>query len=349
MRKIKGGIAAALFGFLGAIIFWTIGIPLPWMLGAMSASAIVAIAGKPWFMPRQARDFARPVIGVLAGSAFTPAITAQAGQWASMIVIVVLFSIASTLAGNFFFRRLAGFDRATAYFAATPAGLTEMSLLGDSLGGNVRTLFLVHAVRVITVVSLVPLILGIIKGGPIGTAPPGAHATMAPEDWLVLIFCGTAGYLVGKYSKIPSGVMIASMIASAILHVTGITQMQPPGWLVVIVQVIIGCVVGSRFAGIVWREAFRTLLIGFIWALLLLGAVILTALAIASISNVGFSGLLLALAPGGMAEMTLITYALGIDVAFVATCQILRNFSTILLAPIIFRWFSADTKNQEKK
>lgn len=338
MGALTGGIAAALVGFLGALVFWFIGAPLPWMLGSLFASALVAVAGKPWTLPRQARDFARPVIGVLAGSAFTPAVLANAGQWAAMVLVVVLFGITSTLAGYVFFRKLTGFDRATAYFASTPAGLNEMSLMGDSLGGNVRSLFLVHSIRIITVVFLVPLILKLINGAHAGIVPPRSVAASGVEDWLILIACGAAGYLIGKYLRIPSGIMIMSMLLSAILHATSITETAPPQWLVVIVQVAMGCVAGSRFAGIVWREAARTALAALLWALLLLGAAMLTAWASTFIFDMEFSALLLALAPGGMAEMTLVALALGIDVAFVVTCQVFRNFSTILLAPTIFRW-----------
>lgn len=64
-----------------------------------------------------------------------------------------------------------------------------------------------------------------------------------------------------------------------------------------------------------------------------------TAALTAQVAGAPFSTLLLALAPGGMSEMTLITYALGLDVAFVALCQVLRSISTILLAPLVFGRF----------
>jgi hypothetical protein len=50
-----------------------------------------------------------------------------------------------------------------------------------------------------------------------------------------------------------------------------------------------------------------------------------------------FAALVLAVAPGGMVEMTIISYALGIETAFVVTSQICRSFFVLTFAPLLFR------------
>jgi uncharacterized membrane protein AbrB (regulator of aidB expression) len=50
-----------------------------------------------------------------------------------------------------------------------------------------------------------------------------------------------------------------------------------------------------------------------------------------------FAALMLAVAPGGMAEMTIISYALGIETAFVVTSQVCRSFFVLTMAPLLFR------------
>ena len=47
--------------------------------------------------------------------------------------------------------------------------------------------------------------------------------------------------------------------------------------------------------------------------------------------------LMLAFAPGGMAEITIITYSIGIEVAFVVMCHVFRAISVLLFAPIAFQ------------
>ena len=193
-------------------------------------------------------------------------------------------------------------------------------------------------IRVIVVISLVPLIIQWVTGVDLSRPPIlGAGAPAFTIDWLILLACGAAGFALGKASKIPGGIMIFSMLISAGVHLSGLTSAAPPGWLVVVVQIVIGCIAGARFGGVRWSEVGATLAWGLAWALMLLAAAALTAFAASKVLPIGFAGLLLALAPGGMVEMALITYALSIDVAFVVTCQVLRNFSTLLIAPALYR------------
>ena len=49
-----------------------------------------------------------------------------------------------------------------------------------------------------------------------------------------------------------------------------------------------------------------------------------------------FPALWLAFAPGGLAEMTLISLAMGIDTAFVSTHHLLRVVFMVTAAPLVF-------------
>ena len=65
------GAVAFLIGVAGGGVFYVIGAPLPWTLGSLAAVALVAVSGGRWLMPAPVREFVRPVVGLLAGSAFT--------------------------------------------------------------------------------------------------------------------------------------------------------------------------------------------------------------------------------------------------------------------------------------
>lgn len=340
--RFLGGGTALLTGAVGAVLFWLLHMPLPWMLGAMAATAVAAVIGAPWSVSRQARDVARPVIGVLAGSAFTPELVGHAGDWPGMLLVVLSIGVVSTLSGFTIARRAFGFDRTTAFFASTPAGLTEMSLMGDSLGGDIRSLFLIHAIRVVAVVFTVPLIIQIVTDTDLSgiVATESEDAAVELVDWLLLILCGIGGGLLARLIRIPAGSMIYSLVLSAILHSAGLTEAAPPAWLVVAVQVIIGCAVGARFRGIRWTDMTKVVIFGVIWAALILTASIAVAFVFARLSGDTFASVLLAIAPGGMVEMTLVTYALGVDVALIVACQVLRNVSTMIFAPAIFHLLS---------
>lgn len=322
-------------------MFYLIGAPLPWTLGSLAAVALVAVAGGRWVMPAPVREFARPVVGILAGSAFTPEVVASIGDWWGAIVFVAAYTLIVSALGWLFFRKLCRLDPVTAYFASTPGGLGELTLLGGALGGSMRTLVTIHAVRIVIVVFSVPFFLQLILGSDLQGAALSAHA--APDavlaDWLILIGCGVAGYLAGRLLGLAGGAMIMAMLFSAGVHGTGLTQVLPPYWLIAVVQVVIGAVAGARFAGIRWLEVRSTVLQALVWALVLLATAVGAAEAGALLFARPFAALMLALAPGGMAEMMIISYALGIETAFVVTCQLCRSFMVVTFAPIFFRLF----------
>ncbi len=338
-KKLLHALVAFLIGGGGGVLFYYIGAPLPWTLGSLTASALLSFTGKPWRMPGPVRDVARPVVGLLAGSAFTPAVVASIGEWWGAIVFVLAYSLVITGLGFLFFRTLCRFDPVTSFFASTPGGLSELSLLGGSLGGNMGALVLIHSMRVVVVVFAVPFALQLMIGGPIGRTglPMAADAMATSGDWLILAACGLAGYGLARTFDLPGGSMVAAMVLSAVVHALALTSVVPPGWLVALVQVVIGSIAGARFAGVGGREVRRTLLYAALWCGVLLATAAAAALIGAALFHRPFTALLLSLSPGGLAEMTIISYALGIEVAFIVTCHVVRSFSVQAFAPSLFR------------
>ena len=182
----------------------------------------------------------------------------------------------------------------------------------------------------------IPLILQTANAPiPAGAAASG-HDALAAVDWAILVGIGLAGYVIGRYTRFPGGIMVASMLVSAVVHATGLIGAAPPSWLVAFVQVLIGSVAGARFAGVTWADARRDMTAAMGWAVVMLGSTVVVAATAAPLLGMPFATMLLALAPGGVAEMIIISYALQADVAFVAFCQAMRVFLVLALAPAFF-------------
>jgi len=64
--------------------------------------------------------------------------------------------------------------------------------------------------------------------------------------------------------------------------------------------------------------------------------------ALHAMTGLSIPALVLAYAPGGLAEMSLVALALSIDIAFVATHHAFRLFIVLLLVPPIFRWLKGN-------
>jgi membrane AbrB-like protein len=326
-------------GTAGGAVFDLLHSPLPWTLGALTATAIVTIAGREWFLPVFVWNIARPFVGVLAGSAFTLPVVLSILDWWSVVVAMLVYSAVMTLIGWVYFGRLCKFDNVTAFFASAPGGLGELTLLGGTLGGNVRRLALVHSVRIIAVVFIVPFLVRAFFP-PVGPeiVPHAAHAAGGTAlDYAVLIGCGFFGFFAGKPWRNLGGIMLAPMIFSAAAHATDLTHVVPPSWLIACGQVVIGVIAGTRFAGVSWRELHTTVLQGFGWALILVAAAMVAALICSFFAPQSFTALLLAFAPGGIVEITIVAYAIGVEVAFVVTCHVCRVVAVLLVAPGLFR------------
>ena len=338
---------ALAIGACGGFLFKILGLPLPWTLGSLTGAALSAIWIKRWPMPIAMRNLARPVVGVLAGAAFTPEIVTTIPHWWSAILLITIYSTGISVLGYLVFTRVFKFDKVTAYFAATPGGLGELSILGSSLGGNIRTLVMIHSVRVVAIVFGIPLVLQVALGHSIQRGiPAGDTEAHNLVDWAIVIGTGVVGYLLGMKLRTPGGIMIAAMLCSALVHGLGITRAVPPGWLVALVQILIGCVAGARFGGLRWAELRSVTLIAFGWAAFMLVSAVAAAWLATVFIDRHFEPLLLAMAPGGTAEMIIITYALGADVAFVSGVQLCRVFLVLTCAPAIFRFLRVPTRSE---
>ena len=303
------------------------------------ATAIVALTGRTWFLPAIAWSLARPCVGVLAGSAFTlPVLYALLGWW-DVLLALITYSLAVTLLGSLYFRRAAKFDPVTAFFCSAPGGIGELSLLGSTLGGNLRTLVLVHSVRVVTVVFLVPFAVCWLPAaqGTVSIAPPHTAQAAQALDWAVMIACAKVGYFIGRPFRSLGGVMLVPMVFSAGVHIAGLTAMTPPPWLMATVQIVIGSIAGSRFAGLAWAEFRSTVVVAVIWSLVLLALAFVGALLCRNFADATLTELILAFSPGGIVEITIVAYAMSVNVAFVVTCQLCRVTMTLMLTPALFR------------
>ena len=89
--------------------------------------------------------------------------------WLSLYVVV------ATAGVWLFYRRMARYDTATAYFSAAPGGLNEMILAGGALGGDERRISMSHAARIL--IAIFVLSFGYRWFGDY--APVGAAATHA--------------------------------------------------------------------------------------------------------------------------------------------------------------------------
>ncbi len=278
------------------------------------------------------------ILGVFLGSAFTPQVLDHIARWPITIAGVVMYVVLLTALLYQLFRRLAGFDPVTAFFAATPGGLSEMVLVGAAMGGDDRRIALAHACRVLLVVMVIPFWFRYTDGEAAVTAGQGLSIVDAEaRELLVMLACCIVGPYIGRMLRVPASRIVGPMVASAAVHITGLSEAPPPWELVAIAQVVLGCSVGCRFTNTPLMQVAKIMLISAAATTLMLATTAAAALTLGQATGMGWRPLVLAYSPGGLAEMSLIALALGVEVAFVATHHVFRIMLIVFTAPLVFK------------
>jgi len=329
---------ALLIGGCGGYLAHLAQLPLAWMIGAMCATTVAAMTGLAIRMPSVLRAVFVAVLGVMLGSAFTPELLGQLGDWAVSLSFLFLYVLVCSALGYLYFRRLCGYDGTTAYFSAAPGGLSEMILVGSAMGGDGRIISLTHAARILLVVLALPLAFQWLLGYDPAERPgdPVTLSGLSPEDLAILVAAGVLGYALARLLRVPAAAIVGPMFLSGALHLAGVTAAAPPDSLVALAQVVVGSAIGCRFAGIAFATVRRAVIAAAGSTVLLVAITVVVALGLHWLTGLGTKGLRLAFAPGGLAEMSLIALALGVDAAFVSTHHIVRIFIIVVLAAPFF-------------
>lgn len=320
---------------MGGAAFLLLGLPLPLLLGPMLACLIASLAGAPLAGAGQLGIFMRTILGVAVGASITPDVMAELPDVAASLAFVPGFIGVIGLVGYPLFRRVFGFDHATAWYGAMPGGLQDMLVFGEEAGGDVRALSLIHATRVLVIVTVAPLIMTVLWGLDL-SQPPGApmRATDATEIAL-MIAAGLIGWKGAERLGLFGASILGPMVLTAVLSLSGFITRRPPAEMIQAAQFFIGIAVGVKYAGITLRELRLHVMAGIVYALLL---ATISLIFIEVIVHLGLApGLdaFLAFLPGGQAEMVVIALISGADMAYVVSHHLLRMVIVIVLGPVV--------------
>jgi len=336
--NVRGHAIALAVGTAGGALFFWMSMPLAWMLGSMVFVTISSLSGLDPFMSKKFRAVMVTILGVFLGSAFSPEVIERAGQWALALGILAVFIVIGSAAGYVFLRRVGGLDPVTAYFASAPGGLSEMAIASEEGGGDVRQVSLIHTIRVMTIIMVIPFWFRLVVGADVPSMmPPPEGPPPIWLDWVVLVGCAVIGWPLARLCRLPAASLVGPMILSAIAHLTAMTHLQPPPVPVAAAQVVLGAAVGCRFAGVTLGMIGRIARLAFCTTAILLLIAIAFMYTFADLIGVEQSAMILVLSPGGLAEMSLIALALGIDTAFVSTMHMFRIMLIIVLGTGLFK------------
>lgn len=335
---------------IGGAFFDYLNSPLPWMIGAMVVTTIAALSGVPIQRSNKLRSYMVGLLGTMLGTGFTPQTVTESLEWGPTLIAMLAYVGLIGSVSYFFLTRIVKYDRISSFFASAPGGLIEMVNLGGSYGGDERVMSLVHSMRLLLTVMIIPFWFRFFEGFDPSLSVSSTHYMhFTLIDLSVLISCAVVGFIGGKMLRLPSYAMLGPLIVSGIVHVTGLSDARIPQSLINIAQVILGAGIGCQFAGLALKKVIKNLIAGSITTLIMLGAAAGFALTMSKLTGIDYKILVIIFSPGGLAEMSLISLAMGIDIAFVSTHHLFRVLSLLLFAPIIFKimQFFVERRNKD--
>lgn len=329
-------------GALGAALFSGLGLPLPFLFGPMAFCLIAALAGARLGGFGIISVLARTVLGLAVGTSITWAVVAQVPQMAGSVALMPVYVIVIACVGVPFFRRVCGFDTVTSYYAAMPGGLQDMVLFGQEAGANPRVLSLIHATRVLVIVTVAPVLLTSLYGAAL-TNPIGQPAADIPAHEMVLMaVAGIVGWKLAERVGLFGAPILGPLIASAALTLGDLIHARPPAEAIEASQFFIGSAIGVYYVGVTLRELRQVVISGLSFMLVL---AVLAAIFAQIVTVLGFAypvEAFLAFAPGGQAEMMVLAIVAGADLGFVAAHHLVRIVLVIVGAPLVAKVFKAD-------
>ncbi|MBY6202436.1 AbrB family transcriptional regulator [Maritalea mobilis] len=342
------GLTLVLAG-IGAVLFWALDFPLPVLFGPLAACLFASLAGAPLKGVRPLSQGMRTILGVAIGASLTPAVIGLLPQMAASVALVPLYIVVIALIGVPFFRKVYKFDAPTSWYAAMPGGLQDMVMFGQEAGADTRALALIHATRMMIVVTIAPIVLtqgfGVSLDNPIGQ--PASDIPL--HELAIMALAAIGGWALAVRIGLFGAPMLGPLIVAGILTLTDVIHHRPPAEAILAAQFFIGITLGAGYIGVTWHEIRRDVVAAVFFVLML------SAVTLGFTELVILTGLappvdaFLAFAPAGQAEMTVLAIVVGADLGYVVVHHLTRVFLVIMGAPVAAHLFKIGKAGRDPK
>jgi len=325
-------------GTIGGLLFLVTGLPGGLITGAMLAVGSAAMLGRSMAVPAHLTQAVLVLLGISLGSLMSRQLLQHVGAYPLTIGLLALATFCTTFGSSYYLQRVHGWDRTSAFLAASPGALSQIALLAIEKGADMPAIAVVQTLRVIILTAALPLIL--VATGLTSSSAPALTMTVASPLGLVgLIGASVAVSLVLRMMNFPASWLFGAMIGSSVLHGAGLIDGGLPPLVRGIALIGIGTLIGSRFSRMRTSTLLRHLAagLGSFAIAILISAVFVTL--VAWTTNVRFADVLVAYAPGAMDAMLALALTLHIDPIFVGAHHLSRFIFVTIATPGIVHLF----------
>lgn len=335
-----------LISVAGGLLFRLSHLPLPWLLGSLTAVMTWSLVVKRnTFWPMELRNSGLIILGYMLGASFSSETVMQIIKQLPAMMFATSSTIIFSLFVGYFVCRRTGISLATGIIGSVPGGLTQMVVLSEEIADTDLTVVtFMQTIRLLSTVFIVPfLVIHGLAGGSqqaaAAASTPAMYHTVIYSPWNALLF--TVIVLIAAWISVkislPTPFLLGPLIGAAALSLTGLQAPNTPSFLVIISQLCIGAYLGLSIKPASlenWRKLLPFTLMGSI-------AVVFFSLGIGFLltrmHSLDLTSAFLGTSPGGMGEMGLTAVLVGANVSLVTAYQMFRLLFILFVVPLVLK------------
>lgn len=326
-----------LIGAIGGAILTYVGMPAGWLSGSMIAVAIAALAGRPMSVPAPMARVVFVLIGISLGGAVTPETLKGVATWPLSVILLCIGMVCAMFGSATYLKTVHGWSMLSGLFGSAPGALSQVMAYATQYHSDLAGIAIVQTIRVVILTALLPLGLAMFGLIPEAPAARSLAVTDSPLEIGLLVAISTAAAILAHYVRFPGGLIFGSMLASAVLHGSGLIHASMPWWVVSAVMVGLGAITGSRFANTDLRlllKHFGAALGSFSVAVLIVSVF---AAAASFTVNLNLPDIVVSYSPGALDAMMILALALHLDPIFVGAHHVARFMLVSAAMPLFVR------------
>jgi uncharacterized protein len=335
---------------------------IAWIFGGIAAGTVVLQGCRIFYQyspkpNRTARKVGMALVGLTVGASSTHSDLASVASGIPIFVLLTFFLLLCGGCIGYIYSRLSKTNLLTAMLATVPGGVGIMAAIAADYGRNVTLVALVQALRATTVVFLIPFIARTTVGNSLNpqTIPIQSNLlTFEPSQLgLLLLALGVTGLAVylSILFKIPAGdffgALLIGMAFNPVLNSLPFAHdlhFTSPLLINIVGQMLLGITIGEYWGD---KPSFGKRTVGYavmsVVMTLIAGAI--AAMLAMQLTSWDWLTCLLVTAPGGSAEMILVSLVLNHNVEVVTTGHLVRVIAINSSLPIwIFLFRRLDGK-----
>lgn len=336
-----------LIALAGGTVFELIHVPIPWLLGPMSAILIGSRCSKmPLYWPIMLRDTGLMFIGYSIGLSFTKAAILGMIQQLPMMFLMTVLTLSICAGMAFIVSKLSGVNYPTILTGSIPGGLSQMIYFAEETKGiDPTTVTFLQVIRLLMIIFFIPILIFSPLFGEDSGSVNSAGMEEAAEAWgdlfpTIIIFAVVSIFLtfLGKKINSPTPFMLGPILGTAIINLLWISGPVLPPSIIDASQLLIGVYIGLLLNPKALQHKGKMIWLGILNS----GFLVLSSLALSfgliHIYDISAATSFLSLAPGGMDQMGIIAHEIKADLSVVSGFQMFRLLFIYFAVPPMLTW-----------